>query len=78
MTDEDIRRILDSMALEIVPFDQAQALRTGLLRSHTRHMGLSLGDRACLALAEHLAVPAFTADRIWQSLNIGIEVRLIR
>jgi len=44
----------------------------------TRSSGLSFGGRACLALAEHRGVPVVTADRSWQSLNIGIEIRLIR
>jgi PIN domain nuclease of toxin-antitoxin system len=78
VTDEDIRQILASMALEIVPFDRTQAFLAGFLRLRTRHLGLSLGDRACLALAEYLDVPALTADRIWQSLSVGIEIRLIR
>ena len=67
--------ILD--ALEIVAFDAALARETASLRAATRGAGLSLGDRACIALAKTLAVPALTADRTWPALP-GVEVRPIR
>ena len=44
----------------------------------TRAAGLSLADRACLALARRLAVPAHTADRAWRKVDVGVEVVLIR
>lgn len=62
----------------IVDFDAELGRRTAGLRASTRSVGLSLGDRACLALAEHLHVPALTADQAWRNLAIGIEIRLIR
>jgi len=40
--------------------------------------GLSLGDRACLALADAMGCPAVTADRAWSSIDIGVSVVLIR
>jgi ribonuclease VapC len=63
---------------EIVALDEALALRTGGLRALTRHLGLTLGDRACLALAEREGLPLFTADRAWAGLDIGVQIRLIR
>jgi ribonuclease VapC len=63
-------------AIEI--FDEAQSRIAGDLILKTREYGLSLGDRACLALAIVLDVPVYTADRIWTHLNVGIEVRTIR
>lgn len=62
----------------IVPFDTDLALRTGALRSATKSLGLSLGDRACLALAQRLGVPALTADRAWSGIKIGVAVEVIR
>lgn len=56
----------------------AMARITGTLRAETRHAGLSLGDRACLALAIAKGLPVFTADRAWQGLPLDIEVRAIR
>lgn len=64
--------------LSVVPFDEVLALEAGALREVTRAHGLSLGDRACLALAGHLDLPALTADRKWADLDVGIEIRLIR
>jgi PIN domain nuclease of toxin-antitoxin system len=61
-----------------VPFDEDLAYRAGLLRSVTRSAGLSLGDRACLALAEQLGQPALTADRAWGTVQISIQVDVIR
>lgn len=66
------------MRLEVVAFDEDQALASGQLRQSTRRFGLSLGDRACLQLAAMRGVPAVTADRAWAGLDVGVEVRVIR
>jgi PIN domain nuclease of toxin-antitoxin system len=65
-------------AIEIVPFTRAAANAAGLLRRHTRHLGLSVADRACLALGAAESAPVVTADRLWAQVNIGLEIRLIR
>jgi PIN domain nuclease of toxin-antitoxin system len=62
----------------VVDFNPELANATARLRPATRSAGLSLGDRACLALGEVLRQPVLTADRAWQSLSIGVEIRLIR
>ena len=67
-----------ALDLRVVPFDESQAKAAALLRTKTKHLGLSLGDRACLALASQLEVPAVTADRVWSKLKIGIEIISIR
>jgi ribonuclease VapC len=59
-------------------FDADQALVAGMLRHHTRTKGLSLGDRACLALAQTTGRIALTADRAWLGLNIDVRVEAIR
>jgi PIN domain nuclease of toxin-antitoxin system len=74
----DARRTTESLEIETVPLDRELALAAGALREVTRSHGLSLGDRACLALARHLALPALTADRTWADLDVGIEIQLIR
>lgn len=76
--DEEARRWLLSFGLAIRPLDQSLALATGLLRRITRTHGLSLGDRACLALAHRERAPVLTADRAWAALDVGVEVELIR
>lgn len=63
---------------EVIPFDEEHARTAGDLIAHTRHLGLSLGDRACLALAAALKAPVYTAERAWTKLNTGVRVHLIR
>jgi len=64
----------------IVAFDLEQATLVGALRPPTRIAGLSLGDRACLALAKLRGLPAMTGDAAWAAVAgaIGVEVALIR
>ena len=54
---------LDPLPIKYFPPDSALAYQIGLLLPATRLAGLLLGDRACLALARSLGVPALTADR---------------
>lgn len=63
---------------EIVPFGAEQAKVAGSLIAQTRALGLSLGDRACLALALWLNAPVYTADRSWKNLKVGVRVHSIR
>ena len=63
---------------EVVAFNDEQAKIAGSLVKQTKSLGLSLGDRACLALGVLLGVPVYTADRIWKKLDVGVEVRLLR
>lgn len=65
-------------ALSIEPLTAADCVAVARLRPITRRQGLSLADRACLALAERLEVPALTADREWLTADVVAEVRLIR
>ena len=74
----DVREELGSLRLRILPFTAEDAESTAVLWPSTRQAGLSLGDRACLSLAQRLGLPALTTDRVWAALDLGIEVRLIR
>lgn len=78
MPEGEVREALTVLGLEIIPFDEEQAFRAGLLSAYTQHLGLSLGDRACLALALTTRATALTADRVWKDLDIGVEIKLIR
>lgn len=71
-------RATSSSVREIVSFTPEHAQTAGSLVAKTRPFGLSLGDRACLALAISLDAPVYTADRSWKSLKIGVRVNLIR
>lgn len=64
--------------LSIHPFDEADAFEAAALRELTRSAGLSLGDRACIALASRLGTPVVTADKAWASIALPVEVILIR
>ena len=78
LLEQVIRESLEDMSIEVIPFETEQAYVAGMLRAETRSVGLSLGDRACLALARQLRVPALTADRRWAELDVGINVQVIR
>jgi ribonuclease VapC len=77
-SEADIRAVVSALQLEVAEFGVELAYRTGTLRPVTRHRGLSLGDRACLALAERLSLPAISADRAWGDLQIGIAIEMLR
>jgi ribonuclease VapC len=74
MTD---RGLLDG-AIAVEPFTTADAIEVARLRPLTRDLGLSLGDRACLALARRLDAPVLTADSAWSKLDLPLELRQIR
>jgi PIN domain nuclease of toxin-antitoxin system len=67
-----------ALDLRVFPFDREQARTAADLWTATRRAGLSLGDRACLALALRLGEPVVTADRAWASVDVGVEIVLIR
>jgi ribonuclease VapC len=63
---------------EATAFNAEHARTAGSLVAQTRALGLSLGDRACLALGLALKAPVYTADRSWRSLKLGIRIHVIR
>lgn len=69
---------LQVLDLAVVDLDSDLAWLAARLRASTRSAGLSLGDRACLALAATLNLPALTADRNWANVDVGVEVVLCR
>jgi ribonuclease VapC len=68
-TNESARESFAMLSLEIIDFDERHAESAAELRSETRHLGLSLGDRSCLACAILHNATAVTADRLWKSLS---------
>jgi ribonuclease VapC len=75
---ELVERGLLGGAVSVEPFTAADAIEVARLRPPTRTAGLSLGDRACLALARRQGAVAFTADSAWAELGLDIDVRVIR
>ena len=69
-------------ALELVtavePFTSEQARIAGDLIAKTEKLGLSLGDRSCLALAIALKAPVYTTEQAWKDLKVGVPVHVIR
>jgi len=64
--------------LVLVAYDDEQARETARLVRYTRHLGLSLADRAALALARLRRLPVLTSDRAWRSLRLPITIEVIR
>lgn len=75
---DEIDDSLAELDLDVRSLDLHQAVIAGHLRRSTRNGGLSLGDRACLALAGMLAATALTTDRAWLQLDTRVAVELIR
>lgn len=71
-------QLASELITEIVSFDAEQAAITAELRSITKPFGLSLGDRACLALAKSRQLPVITADKIWKALKLPIDIKVVR
>lgn len=76
----DVAEVLDPLPFARIPLDSDMAVDCGLMLPATRSAGLSLGDRACLALARRLDCRALTADRAWTTVGkaVGIEVEVLR
>lgn len=78
MTTSAAQQAIDLLRMRIVNFDEDLAISAYGMRSAPKAVGLSLGDRACLALALKEGGPAITADRNWATLKLPCEVKLIR
>lgn len=78
MTPRSAESYVIKFVSEVVPHDWDLAVRAAELVTVTRSLGLSLGDRACLALGQKLDLPVLTADQAWSKLEIGVRIELIR
>ena len=74
---ESVTISLARLSMLVVPFDAEQAYIAASFRPATRSLGLSLGDRACLALGFVRTLPVLTADRDWAKVDIGVKVEVI-
>lgn len=74
-----IEELIDETVGNIIPFDKECYLLAANLSKTTKQYRLSLGDRACLALAQQMSLPVYTADQIWSKLKIeNVEINIIR
>lgn len=77
--EEQCRLSIEPFIHSIIDFDKTLCYIAASLRNQTKHKGLSLGDRACLATALQLKLPVYTADKIWADLEIpNLQLKLIR
>ncbi len=78
MSEQDARESVELLNVEVVSFGVDLARLAAALRSTTKKLGLSLGDRSCLALALSRRNTAMTAERVWPKLKIDVKIELIR
>jgi ribonuclease VapC len=76
---QTIEGVIDETVGQIIPFDKEHYLLAANLYKSTKQYGLSLGDRACLALAQQTNLPVYTSDQIWGKLKIeNVQINIIR
>ncbi len=78
MPRDDIEGALAGLGLRVAALDGSSAFAVGLLRPATRSHGLSLGDRACLALGVTTGLAVLTADRAWAAVDVDADIEVIR
>lgn len=78
LSEQVATQVMQSLGIVPLSFDAEVAWISAKLISLTKPFGLSLGDRACLALAKHLQLPVMTADKVWAALDLNVEITLIR
>ena len=78
MTGADARASVELLHLEVIDFDLEMAQVAGSLKQSTKKLGLSLGDRCCLALGIVRGSIVVTADRLWSRLRLGIQIEVLR
>jgi len=78
MDEADAVEALQELKLISVEYSETTALRAATLRSDTRSLGLSTGDRACLALGLELDLRILTADRSWARVALRVPITVIR
>jgi PIN domain nuclease of toxin-antitoxin system len=71
---------VDALLLETAPepYTSERAKIAGTLAKETQCLGLSLGDRSCLALAIALKAPVYTTEQAWRNLKVGVPIHVIR
>ena len=77
LTIDEAKETFDKLNLEVAEFDEDQSLKAAEIRPLTKHLGLSLGDRCCLALAILKNLPAVTGDKNWANLTL-CKIEVIR
>ena len=77
VTQDALQMILRELALTVVEIKPEDGAVAGWMRAETRALGLSLGDRLCLALAQRLKAQVLTADRPWVGLAAVLVLDIV-
>lgn len=78
MNVQEVKGAVEPFIDFIIPFDFEHSISCAALKKATRHLGLSLGDRACIALGMSTGYPVYTADKAWGKLELDCKIILIR
>ncbi len=78
LTKDEARSLVKLIDIKIINFDEEQAIITAELINKTKQYGLSLGDRACIALAILKNLSIITCDKIWQKADVGVKFIMAR
>jgi len=76
--ENEIDEIIKDLVPEIIPFTEDIAINTGKLIKQTKKLGLSLGDRACIATEIYHNMSVYTTDKIWKELKTSAEIIVVR
>lgn len=71
-----IRQTLAKYPLKILPYEESLVVPTGPLAVGCQQLGLSLGDRACLATAMAYNLPVLTANPFWKELEKELDITI--
>jgi ribonuclease VapC len=77
LTHNDVKQALSSLPITVIDSTATDGEAAGYLRSVSRNLGLSLGDRLCLAAGQRLNTPVMTADQAWLGLSDALELTII-
>lgn len=78
LTADECKNIMGISGIKIIDFDEKQALIAADIYPKTKGYGLSLGDRACIALAIEKKHPILTCDKIWEKINLDVKFIMVR
>ena len=79
MSPEEAQEAIEPFVDSIIPFNLKHSIDCAALKKITKHLGLSLGDRACITLGIQLGLPIYAADKIWLELKLeNAKIKLIR
>jgi PIN domain nuclease of toxin-antitoxin system len=77
----EVRSLMEKLIGHVIHFNEQQAFIAAELEllSRTNNYGLSLADRACIALGASLKLPIYTADKVWAQVSFAnTTIKLIR